>query len=204
MPTPVDRAESVASVAREIVYTIGHSNNASADFIDLLKGAGVGAIADVRSTPFSRRNPQFNRETLASSLKDNAVAYVWLGDQLGARPSDPSLLRADGGVDFRRLVASAAFRRGIERVCDGARRFRLAIMCAERDPLNCHRTFLIARHLAGEHVGIRHVLGDGQIIEHQDVERRVIANAFPNGRDFFVENEGALLNEAYDAWGRKP
>ena len=107
-------------------------------------------------------------------------------------------------MDFRRLVASAAFRRGIERVCDGARRFRLAIMCAERDPLNCHRTFLIARHLAGEHVGIRHVLGDGQIIEHQDVERRVIANAFPNGRDFFVENEGALLNEAYDAWGRKP
>ena len=74
---------------------------------------------------------------------------------------------------------------------------------AERDPLNCHRTFLIARHLAGEDVAIRHVLGDGQIIEHQEVERRVISNDFPNGHDLFAVSEDVLLNEAYDALGRK-
>lgn len=199
----VDRTESEAPVEPETIYTIGHSNHSIGDFLALLKAAGLGAIADVRSAPYSRRNPQFNREALSSALKDNGVAYAWLGEELGARPRDPSLRHSDGGVDFRRLAASAAFRRGIERVRDGARRFKLAIMCAERDPLNCHRTFLIARHLAGEDVAIRHVLGDGQIIEHQEVERRVISNAFPNGHDLFAVSEDVLLNEAYDAWGRK-
>lgn len=191
-----------AAVECETVYTIGHSNHSSDVFVTLVKDSGLNAIADVRSTPFSRRNPQFNRDVIAATLKENAVAYAWLGEELGARPSDPRLRRADGGVDFRLLEASPAFLRGIERVCDGARRFRLAMMCAERDPLNCHRTHLIARHLAGEGVEIRHVMADGRIVDHKDLENSIIRNAFPEGRDLFTNGPGVLLSEAYDRWGK--
>ena len=202
MAAPRDHPVTEASVERETVYTIGHSNHSSDAFIALLKEAGVDALADVRSTPFSRYNPQFNREVLASVLKEAGVAYVWLGDHLGARPSDASLRRPDGGVDFRRLAASPAFRHGIERVRDGARRYELAMMCAERDPLNCHRTFLIARQLADEDVAVRHVLGDGRIIDHRDLESRIVSEAFPEGRDPFTTGKGTLLNDAYDRWDK--
>lgn len=186
----------------EIIHTVGHSNHALEAFISLLRRAGIEAIADVRSTPYSRRNPQFNRETLAAALKESGLAYVWLGEGLGARPADASLRRSDGGVDFHRLAASATFRRGIERVRDGARRFKVAMMCAERDPLACHRTFLISRHLAGEAVEIRHVLGDGRVIGHRDLEEGLIRRAFPNGQDLFMGDESTLLNEAYDRLSR--
>jgi uncharacterized protein (DUF488 family) len=115
------------------VYTIGHSNHSMEDFIGLAREAGINAIADVRSTPFSRRNPRFNRETMRLALRARNIVYVWLGDGLGARPTDRSLRRPDGGVDFTRLAAGEAFTKGIERVLDGARRYRLALMCAERD-----------------------------------------------------------------------
>ncbi|MDG2286582.1 MAG: DUF488 domain-containing protein, partial [Alphaproteobacteria bacterium] len=109
-------------VGDPIIHTVGHSNHAIEDFIALIGTAGITAIADVRSTPYSRRNPGFNREVLRDALSEWGIAYVWLGNGLGARPSDPSLRRADGSADYGRIAASEAFLEGVERVLDGARR----------------------------------------------------------------------------------
>lgn len=98
---------------------------------------------------------------------------VFLGEELGARPKDPACY-VDGHVDFGRLAARGQFKRGIERVLQGSRKCRLALMCAEREPLDCHRTILVCRHLRAGGVAIRHILADGAIEGHRQTEARLL------------------------------
>jgi len=156
-----------------VIYTIGHSNHSIDKFIGLLRRYGVTAIADVRSTPYSRYHPQFNTKPLAASLKKAGIAYVFLGEELGARPKDPACYN-NGSVDFDRLAAREQFQRGIERVLQGSRKYRLALMCAEKEPLDCHRTILVCRHLRERGVSIKHILADGSIEDHRQTEARLL------------------------------
>lgn len=148
------------------IYTVGHSNHSIEKFIGLLTANGITALADVRSRPFSRRHPQFNKERLAAALAQPGIAYVFLGKELGARSEDSSCYD-NGKVQYQRLAATAAFKAGIERVLTGAEKFRVALMCAEREPLDCHRTLLVSRALEGAGSSIVHILADGSV-EPQD------------------------------------
>jgi uncharacterized protein (DUF488 family) len=186
-------------VGDPIIHTVGHSNHTIEDFIALIGTAGITAIADVRSAPYSRRNPGFNREVLRDVLSEHGIAYVWLGNELGARPSDPSLRRSDGSADYGRIAAGEAFLAGVERVLDGARRYRVALMCAERDPLDCHRTILVSRHLASLGINPRHVLADGGIVDHEEIESQIFDRVFPKGVDLFSAEKGKSSEQAYDA-----
>ena len=147
------------------VYTVGHSNHPIEQFLALLDGNGITAIADVRSQPFSRRFPQFNRERLAATLSTHSIAYVFLGRELGARSDDESCYE-NGRVQYQRLAATAPFKRGIERIFTGTEKFRVALMCAEKEPLDCHRTLLVSRALEKRGASIAHILADG-IVETQ-------------------------------------
>jgi uncharacterized protein (DUF488 family) len=148
------------------VWTVGHSTHHIDVLLELLAGQGITAVADVRSSPFSRLAPQFNRENLAASLRAVGIQYVFLGQQLGARPQDPGCY-VEGRVQYSRLAELPTFHAGIERVLGGAQRFRLALMCAEKDPLDCHRTILIARELVARGVVVKHILADGSIEDHE-------------------------------------
>jgi uncharacterized protein (DUF488 family) len=156
------------------VFTIGHSNHPLATFIDLLRGARVTAIADVRSIPFSRRWPQFGRAALERSLGEAGIAYVFLGAELGGKRDDPALL-SEGRLDYDRVAATASFQAGLARVEEGARRHRVALMCAEREPLDCHRFLLVARRLHERDVPVEHILADGATERHDATERRLLA-----------------------------
>jgi uncharacterized protein (DUF488 family) len=156
---------------RLVVYSIGHSNHSIERFVELLKGADVSAVADVRSVPFSRRWPQFGRTRLQPALADAGIAYVYLGAELGGRPDDPALL-SNGRPDYERMAATPNFRTGLDRVVDGARRYRIALMCAEREPLECHRFLLVSPHLVARGVAMRHILADGTIEPHESTEAR--------------------------------
>lgn len=166
-------AEDLATGAPLTVYTIGHSTHPIERFVELLRGHGISALGDVRSQPWSRRNPQFNRETLQRSLRDAGIAYVYLGAELGARSDDPACYEGER-VSYELLARSAAFRRGLERVAEGARRYRLAIMCAEQEPLHCHRTILVARQLVARGMAVRHILADGALEDHGATVRRLM------------------------------
>lgn len=142
------------------LFTVGHSSHDPATFVGLLRAHGVDALADVRSVPYSRRHPQFRRDALAATLKTAGVAYVFLGAELGGKGVwDP---------------ASAAFQAGLDRVRDGMTRHTVALMCAEKDPLTCHRFGLICRALRGE-VAIVHILADGSLESQADAEARLMA-----------------------------
>lgn len=171
-----------------LVFTVGHSTHPIDQFLALLAGAGVGAVADVRSAPYSRFNPQFNRETLRDALKAAGVSYVFLGEELGARSKDPNHYEG-GKVSYERLAETDAFRRGIARVLKGAETMTVALMCAEAEPLDCHRTILVARHLARRGAQIRHILRDGTVEAHEETMNRLIARYDGQSGDLFSSRD---------------
>ena len=119
---------------KQRVFTIGHSNHSLEVFIALLRHHEITALADVRSAPFSRFSPQFNKTSLEKETKSHSIKYVFLGREFGARPKDSSLYES-GQVQFERLKDTTLFRRGVERVIQGAKKYTIALMCAEKDPL---------------------------------------------------------------------
>lgn len=155
------------------VFTIGHSNHSSERFLALLQGAGITAVADVRSIPQSRRWPHFSRARIERWLAEAGIAYVFLGAELGGRPADPALM-CEGRPDYGRMAALPSFQAGLDRVLDGAARYRIALMCAEREPLDCHRFLLVSRHLHDRGVRLCHILADGSIEPHERTEARLL------------------------------
>ena len=150
------------STPRPQLFTIGHSNHTLAAFNALLRQHAVTAVADVRSAPYSRRCPHFNKERLRPALQSQGIAYVFLGAELGARSKDPSCYER-GRVQYDRLAVTTQFQRGLERVLTGAQSYRVALMCAEREPLECHRTLLVARALEQRGAQITHIRADGSL-----------------------------------------
>jgi uncharacterized protein (DUF488 family) len=142
---------------KQQVLTVGHSTHSFEAFVTLLKQHEVTALADVRSAPFSRFNPQFNKYLLERNLKSHSIKYVFLGRELGARSNDPSCYE-NGRVRYARLAGTEQFRQGIARLMRGAQHHRIALMCAEREPLECHRALLVARALDEQGVGVAHIL----------------------------------------------
>lgn len=157
---------------QDTIFTIGHSTHSLQHFLGLLEAHNVTAICDVRSKPYSRNNPQFNREDLKSALGDHGIAYVFLGRELGARSEDPTCY--DGGkVQYDRLARTGLFRDGLDRIGEGVKKYRIALMCAEKEPLECHRTILVARHLQDLGFQVSHIHADGRIEGHDDAIDRL-------------------------------
>ena len=179
------------------VHTIGHSNHDAERFVALLQAHGITALADVRSQPFSRRFPHFRKQPLQRLLAEAGVRYVFLGRELGARREEPECF-VDGRVDFERVADLPAFRAGLERVRRGTAEYRVALMCAEADPLQCHRAILISPALRGLGVEVKHILGDGSLLDHEALERRLL-EAAGGGPDLFGDD---ALSRAYRIRGR--
>lgn len=155
------------------LYTVGHSNQSLIQLVELLKWHGIDAVADVRSTPYSRRLPQFNRPELEAELPRHGISYVFLGDELGARRGEETAY--DGlQAAYERVAQLPAFQLGLERVLRGLHKgLTLALLCAERDPLTCHRAILVSRHLQARGVAVEHILGDGSLESHKALEQRM-------------------------------
>ena len=177
------------------LFTIGHSNIPAERFIALLRGAGVDAIADVRSIPASRFCPWFSAKNLAPLLAGATMDYVFFGDALGGRPRDPSLY-CDGVADYEAMSQRSGFRADLDRLLTMAGRRRLCLMCSERDPLDCHRCLLVARALAARGVSVGHILHNGEIESHIATERRLVKTAGGSG-DLFVTGQDERLAAAY-------
>jgi uncharacterized protein (DUF488 family) len=157
--------------AKPVLFTIGHSSHSLDEFVALLQRHGVTAVADVRSQPYSRRMEHFRRHELSAALRTAGIKYVFLGEELGARREESECY--DGNqADYDRIAKLPRFRNGLDRLRQGADHYRIAIMCAEKEPLDCHRTILICRQLRSE-FQIRHILYDGRIEEHGKTEKRL-------------------------------
>jgi len=183
------------------LFTIGHSGRSLDEFIALLMQYKITALCDVRSVPYSRRNPQFNREPLQQDLKSRSIEYIFLGEELGARSKDPSSYVA-GKALYSKIAELPLFKQGLERIKLGMENdYVLALMCAEKDPLSCHRSILICRNLRDVTIDIRHIL-DNKLIETQsDLEQRLVKQLKIYPDLFKDKGPSALVERAYDIQG---
>lgn len=176
------------------IYTIGHSTHSIDSFLSLLRAHDIDTIVDVRSAPYSRFNPAFSREPLKQELKKQGLSYVFLGKELGGRPSDPACYEG-GRADYLKMAATDVFRTGLERVIDGSASHRIALMCSEADPLDCHRALLIARSLADRQLTVAHIRRDGGVETHTEAEDRLICST--GLADNLLRTREEALIEAY-------
>jgi len=189
------------SVMTNTLFTIGYSSRSIDNLIALLEHHKITALCDVRSVPYSSRNPQFNRELLKKVLKSHDIKYIFLGEELGARPKDPSCY-VDGKALYQKIAESTLFKNGLERIRLGMQKdYVLALMCAEKDPMACHRSILICRNLHDSLIDIRHIIDHNTTETQADLEKRLIAQLklYP---DLFKDTDpNALIEHAYEVQG---
>ena len=185
--------------SNEKLFTIGHSNHSFVRFLELLESQGISAIVDVRSAPYSRYCPQYNKDALEKSLQSSGIEYIFLGKELGARRIEENCY-IKGQVQFELIAELPIFQAGLERVFQEIGKGKAALMCAEAEPLNCHRMILICRQLKkiNPDVQITHILGDGSKESHEETEQRLV-RLHKLEPELFGElsSQAALIEKAY-------
>lgn len=173
------------------LYSVGHSNQTQEEFLELLKSHDVNCIVDVRSVPASKYTPQFNMETLKWFLKNHNIQYLHFGEEFGARRTD--CLDADGQVNFELAVETPNFKRGVERLMKGLEKgFRIALMCSEANPLECHRFSLVSRYFYDNGLDVQHILKGAELAPHKVLEEEMIAE-FLRSRKFHLSEVDELF-----------
>jgi hypothetical protein len=170
----MDERKSASPGATPDLFTVGHSTHELDFFLQLLRQAGITALADVRSRPYSRRLPQYNRPELEQALAANEIAYVFLGELLGGRPADADVYDDEGRVNYEKVRRTFYFHEGLDRLRTGMERDTIALFCAEEDPLECHRGLMIAPALVETGVLPVHLRGNGARETTADLEERLL------------------------------
>ena len=208
LPLPIIHNHRTRATVKELsCFSIGHSNRSIGDFTGLLAAHGVTCVVDVRSAPYSRRHPQFNRESIKTDLHLADMDYLYLGDSLGARHSRPSVLTPDGKVDFSRVRLMAAFQTGIDRVIRGIKKgLFIALMCAEKNPFDCHRFVLVSRELAACGVLVSHIISSELILPQLALEQQLLEkyglHRYQPGLFEQPKQKNDLLSQAYELRNR--
>lgn len=184
------------------ILTIGHSTHNVDAFIALLQKNHVDVLADVRSAPYSRFTPHFNRDSLVNTLKTYGIEYLFMGDELGGRSKDPACYEA-GRIRYDRVATTASFQSGLEHVARGSAKNRIALMCAEKEPLDCHRTLLVAQALDERGIKVAHIHASGELETHDVAMDRLLKqfNLRPEGELFLTRKE--LIAEAVNRQTRR-
>jgi uncharacterized protein (DUF488 family) len=183
------------------IFTIGHSAHPWERFLALLRSANVTAVGDVRSSPYSRLYPHFNRDGVCEELRSDGISYVFLGKELGGRPSESRFYCA-GVADYEKMAQSTEFKKGLDRIIEGAKKYRIALMCSERDPLDCHRCLLVGRALAQRGVRVCHILENGKLVSQDEIEDKLLELSGRDTGDFFTPRAEQLA-AAYRERARK-
>jgi uncharacterized protein (DUF488 family) len=170
------------------IYSVGHSTLSYESFLELLRFAKITAVADVRTSPYSRHHPHFNRESLKEGLRLDGISYVFLGRELGGRPEEKGLF-SDGVADYERMALLPSFEKGIERVIEGAQKYRVALMCSEHDPLTCHRCLLVGRALFNRGQMVQHLLMNKSLLDQAEIEKQLLNLSGRQTKDMFATRE---------------
>jgi uncharacterized protein (DUF488 family) len=183
------------------VLTVGHSSHTYERFLALLRAAEVAAVADVRTAPFSHRYPHFNMKSLRDELRLDRIAYVYLGKELGGRPSN-RMFYCEQVADYEKMATTGEFKAGLDRVIEGAKKYRIALMCSEHDPLDCHRCLLVGRALSERGVQVSHILANAASISQGEIEEMLLELSGRGSADLLM-SRAERLAAAYRDRARK-
>jgi uncharacterized protein (DUF488 family) len=180
------------------LFTIGHSNHSIDTFIGLLKQHHVAIVADVRSAPYCRYVTHFNKAPLQALLTKAGIQYQFLGRELGAKPDDPTCY-IDGKAIHEKIASTSLFQAGIQHLKQSSANYKIALMCAEKDPITCHRAVLICRYLRNELEEISHILSNGDLETHKQLEDRLINLHSPRQSNAWEQHQLSFLTEPIPA-----
>ncbi len=183
------------------LYTVGHSTVPIETFIDLIKKYDVQYVIDVRSTPYSRYASQFNTDVLESALKSEGIGYSHMGRYFGARQESREFYNVEGYLDFELFRESELFKKGLRNIEHGLEKYNIALMCTEKDPIDCHRAIMVGRGFELDGIPVKHILHSGEVLEQHGLNRRLLDMYFPDRAQTSLFDDGAdeaeLLFEAY-------
>lgn len=192
-----------------VLYTIGHSQHNLAYFIQMLQKYDINFVMDVRSTPYSQFAKDYNRENIKSVLGRAGIDYFFMGGCFGARPEDRTLYSQDGYLDFEKARNTFKFQCGVDNVIKGMQTGNsIALMCTEKDPIECHRAIMVARTFYERNIEVQHILADSSLQSHEVLNQRLINLYFPDRYQLsFFPNENLsdeeCLCEAYRYHNKK-
>lgn len=184
----------------KIVFTIGHSTHSIEHFISLLNQHNINCVVDVRSTPVSKYATQFNQNSLKYYLREAGIKYIYMGEEFGARRDDKSLYDADGKLDFEKTAQSEMFIKGINRILDGLDKgYKIALMCAEKRPEECHRCILVGRNIdLINGIQVEHILEDGRLKTQTQIAEELKLLYFSQTTiDTIIKSDEELIDMAY-------
>lgn len=189
------------------IYTIGHSSYTQEHFLKLLRCYEINCIVDVRSTPYSKYVSQFNKKEIKKFLNQNGIYYIFLGKELGARREEKSLYTNEGYLDFEETSKTLLFLNGIERVKTGIEMgYKIALMCLEKDPIECHRNILVARQFYNQGFNVFNILENSLTETQEQLENRLLDLYFPERNQLTILDVGnqstgvekkSLIRQAY-------
>ncbi len=156
----------------KIIYTVGYAGHDRDSLLALFRGHGISAVADIRTFKRSSYWTAFDSDSFGPFLRENGIAYVFLGDVMGGKPQIPDLY-PDGQLDYELMAQMPEFKSGIGRLVSGAEKYRICLMCAEKDPLDCHRTLLIAPALKDAGFDLRHLV-EGRVENQSETDARMV------------------------------
>ncbi len=191
------------------LLSIGHSQHRVDFFISLLKSHNVNYILDVRSIPYSQFAADYNRERIKAALQSNGIKYAFMGNYFGARPTDTSLYSPNGYLDFDKVADSLNFRKAFDSVAKGVEQgYKIAFMCTEKDPIECHRAILVTNAFFKAGYSIEHIMPDNTVQTQQDINERLLDMYYSDRNQlslFASENLSAeqYLSEAYKKQNEK-
>lgn len=187
------------------IYTIGHSNYSVDKLIDMLKFYDINCVIDIRGTPYSKYNVQFNKETIRKTLTDRGYLYIYMGKEFAVQRMNKSSYTKEGYADFEKAMRDEHFLEGIKRLKNGLNKgYKIALMGAMQDPINCHRAILVGRALREKSFNVKHILHEGTLASQEELEERILEKYFSTRNQLTIDSllgqeptKEELIIEAY-------
>lgn len=187
------------------IYTIGHSNYSIEGFVNMLRKYEIDVVVDIRGTPYSKYNTQYNKEALCNSLKELGFKYIYMGSEFAAQRDNKLIYTWEGYSDFEKVINEPSFINGVERLKKGlAKGYRIVLLGAKQDPVNCHRFALVGRELYKRGFNVKHIEDDLSTSSQLELEERMLDKYYPKEEqitiDFLLSGEKSKDEKIKDSY----
>ena len=171
------------------IYTIGHSNYTVEKLIDMLKHYNINCVVDIRGTPYSKYNVQFDKETIRYNLSKAGFIYIYMAKELAAKRINKQSYNDEGYSDFEKVINEKEFLEGIERLKNGCNKgYNIALLGAMQEPIRCHRSILVGKALRKAGFDVKHILDDYSIASQDDIEQMLLDKYFSNRNQMTIDD----------------